>query len=89
MKIETKSGFIRDMRRIRNANTRRRVERKLTELRNASNISEVSEVSRIREERGRYYRIRIGAYRLGFMLQGDVVVLYRLLPRDEIYRRFP
>ena len=80
MKIETKSGFIRDMRRIRNANTRRRVERKLTELRNASNISEVSEVSRVRGERGRYYRIRIGDYRLGFMLQGDVVVLYRRFP---------
>ena len=35
------------------------------------------------------YRIRIGEYRIGLYLEGDVLVFARILPRKEIYRFFP
>jgi mRNA interferase RelE/StbE len=35
------------------------------------------------------YRIRIGEYRIGLYLEGDVFVFARILPRKEIYRFFP
>ncbi|MBL0309452.1 MAG: type II toxin-antitoxin system RelE/ParE family toxin [Bacteroidetes bacterium] len=35
------------------------------------------------------YRIRIGHYRLGLLVEGKVVWLARLLHRKEIYRYFP
>ncbi|GIK72728.1 MAG: hypothetical protein BroJett021_17160 [Chloroflexota bacterium] len=37
----------------------------------------------------RYYRIRVGDYRLGLALEGDTVILVRFLHRKEIYRYFP
>ncbi len=35
------------------------------------------------------YRIRIGHYRLGILLQGNTVWLVRVMHRKEIYRYFP
>jgi mRNA interferase RelE/StbE len=35
------------------------------------------------------YRIRINDYRLGFILEDNVIVLMRLLSRKDVYRHFP
>jgi mRNA interferase RelE/StbE len=35
------------------------------------------------------YRIRLGDYRVGFYLEGDSIILSRILNRKEIYRYFP
>lgn len=39
--------------------------------------------------RGAYYRIRVGDYRLGLEVEGDVVVFVRCLHRRDMYRYFP
>jgi mRNA interferase RelE/StbE len=36
-----------------------------------------------------FYRIRIGAYRLGFRYEGGKIICYRVLHRKEIYKYFP
>ena len=36
-----------------------------------------------------FYRIRIGDYRLGLYTENHHVILSRLLPRKDIYKRFP
>jgi mRNA interferase RelE/StbE len=36
-----------------------------------------------------YYRIRVGAWRIGVRIDGDVVTFVRCLNRREIYRYFP
>jgi mRNA interferase RelE/StbE len=38
---------------------------------------------------GSYYRIRIGDYRLGLLLEDDTVTIVRFLHRRDIYRYFP
>ena len=35
------------------------------------------------------YRIRLGNYRIGFLLENDVIKLSRVMNRKEIYRYFP
>ena len=35
------------------------------------------------------FRIRVGDYRIGFYLEGEVIVLSRAVNRKEIYRYFP
>ena len=89
MRIRYDPIFRRDIRRIRDPVILRRVNRKIEEIEAASSIGEVTNVRRMNTESGRHYRIRIGRYRIGAALEGDMVVLQRLLPRDEIYRRFP
>lgn len=36
-----------------------------------------------------YFRIRMGSYRIGFELRSNIVVIYRILHRKDIYKLFP
>ncbi len=35
------------------------------------------------------YRIRFGSYRIGIYLEGDHIILSRVLDRKDIYQYFP
>ena len=41
------------------------------------------------ETTGKYYRIRLGDYRIGFVFERGTVTFVRCLNRKEIYRYFP
>ena len=87
MKLEYKAAFALDLRRARNLELLRRLDRILDELKAASTIEEVRGVRRM-VGRSNSFRIRVGSYRLGITVEGDVVTLVRFLPRDEVYRHF-
>lgn len=88
MEIRYSRNFIRDIRRVKDASIRRRVDRALDDLEAASTVSEVAAARRIASDR-RHYRIRIGDYRLSFALDGNAVTLMRFMHRRQIYRYFP
>ena len=88
MEIRYGAGFNRDLARIRNPDLSRRIERIIEDLKAASTITEARGVRRMTGAE-RYYRIRIGDYRLGVSAEGDVVTLLRFAHRSEIYRVFP
>ena len=87
MKLEYRAAFARDLRRARNLELLGRLDRILDELKAASTIEEVRGVRRM-VGRSNSFRIRVGSYRLGITVEGDVVTLVRFLPRDEVYRHF-
>ncbi len=89
MRLEFRSSFSRDLRRIRNADVLDRVLSVIEELEAAPAIAEIPSATRLKSDRGRYYRMRIGDYRLGAALVGDALVLVRFLHRRDIYRFFP
>ena len=88
MDVEPSRLFRRDARQLGSAQIRRRLDRVIQELIEATDITEVNVVRRLRAE-GQHYRIRIGDYRLGITMDGETAVLRRFLPRGEIYRYFP
>ena len=89
MRLDFRSSFSRDLRSIRNADVLDRVLSVIEELEALPTIAEIPSATRLKSDRGRYYRIRIGDYRLGAALEGDVLVLVRFLHRRDIYRFFP
>ena len=88
MEVRADVRFDRDLKRIRNASLLSRVERVVEDLEAASTISEVNGMVRL-TARGNFYRIRVGDYRVGLEVEGDLVTLLRFAHRSEIYRRFP
>ena len=88
MKVEASPAFERQLRRLRDGRLRRRISRKIEEIAAAATLSAVTGVRPMAGWEN-HYRIRIGSYRLGIALEGDVVVLVRLGPRQDFYRRFP
>ncbi|MGN6297694.1 MAG: type II toxin-antitoxin system RelE family toxin [Ginsengibacter sp.] len=54
-------------------------------------VSKPSEINNIKKLRGfkSAYRIKIGDYRIGFILEDNLIKLSRIMNRKEIYRYFP
>ena len=88
MEVEFTSSFTRDLRRLRNAALRARVEHIIEEMERAPEIAAVAGAARLKGV-GQHYRIRVGEYRIGLSMEGDTAVVTRFLHRRDIYRHFP
>jgi mRNA interferase RelE/StbE len=88
LNVEFRSSFARDLKRIRDRDLKRRVG-EIIEL--VERVQSLQEVENIKKLRGgnRYYRIRVGDYRIGLLVEGDIVTFVRFLHRKDIYRYFP
>ena len=88
MKTEFKRSFVKDLERVRDKSLKRRVREAIELIERAESFQEMGGVKKLRGN-DRYYRVRIGNYRLGLVVEGDTVVFVRLLHRKDIYRYFP
>jgi mRNA interferase RelE/StbE len=88
LNVEFRSSFARDLKRIRDRDLRRRVG-EIIEL--VERVQSLQEVENIKKLRGGdcYYRIRVGDYRIGLLVEGDIVTFVRFLHRKDVYRYFP
>lgn len=89
MRTDIKRSFRRDLRQIHNAALRGRVDDVIANIEAASAVHQIPSIARVQDPGGLYYRVRIGKYRLGFELVGDVAILDRFLVRGEFYDNFP
>ncbi len=88
MKIDFKKSFSRDLKKINDKNILKKVKEVIDTIENSPNLIELKNVKQLTSG-GKYYRIRIGDYRIGITLENEVLVFVRLLHRREIYRYFP
>ena len=87
MKVIFRRSFVKDLRGV-NRTLGRRVEQVIHEVEQASSLQDIRNLTRL-SGKGLYYRIRIGDYRLGLKVEGDVVAFVRFLHRKDMYRYFP
>ena len=88
MKVLFRESFARDLRRIEDREVTRRIQQAVESVEQAATLQDVPNLKRLRAK-GRYYRIRVGNYRLGLTIDEDEVSFVRVLHRREIYRYFP
>ena len=88
MKVEFKRSFVRDLERINDKGFKQRVKEVIQRVEKAQTLREVENIQKLRGGE-RYYRIRIGDYRLGLAWENDTVIFVRLLHRKNLYRYFP
>jgi len=88
LKVEFRSSFAQDLRKVREAELKRRVRETIELVERAQELQEVRDIKKLRGS-DRYYRIRVGDYRIGLLVEGDTVVFVRFLHRKDIYRYFP
>jgi mRNA interferase RelE/StbE len=60
----------------------------ILEVEAAEAPASISNIKKLKTD-GPYYRIRVGDYRLGLIIEAETVTFVRLLHRKEIYRYFP
>ena len=88
MTLEFRTSFTRDLGRVRDRSFLKRVKQTIEEMESAARVLDIKNLKKLRTE-GRYYRIRLGDYRMGLIIEDNTIVFVRLLHRREIYRYFP
>lgn len=88
MKVEFKSSFARDLRKVRDDNIRERLQRLIAIAEQVHSPDEMPGVKKLQAP-GNYYRIRLGDYRVGVIISDDTITFIRFLHRKDIYRFFP
>ncbi|MFH2047282.1 MAG: type II toxin-antitoxin system RelE/ParE family toxin [Pseudomonadota bacterium] len=89
MNLEFKKSFARDLKkRKQDKELLERIQRIINEVDEAVSIIEIGNLKKLKAE-GNYYRIRLGDYRLGLIIENDMVYFVRFLHRREVYKYFP
>lgn len=88
MKVTFRQSFARDLKKVKNQAVLDRVRRVIERVEGAANPQEVGDLRKM-SGTGSFYRIRLGDYRLGVVVEGDCVEFVRCLSRRDLYRFFP
>jgi mRNA interferase RelE/StbE len=88
LNVEFKASFEKDVRAVKDKPLLRRVAELIEAVGRAQTPDEVGNLKKLKGGGG-YFRVRIGAYRVGLIVQGETVTFVRFLNRGEIYRYFP
>ena len=89
MKIGFKASFQKDLKSLHNdAKLFARIKDTILLIEASSDIDAIANVKKLKSD-GPYYRIRIGDYRIGVLIEDNRVVFIRILHRSRIYRYFP
>ncbi|MCP1381500.1 type II toxin-antitoxin system RelE/ParE family toxin [Runella sp. CRIBMP] len=87
MKYDYENAYLRDAKKLPEA-LRLLLQDVVLSVREAKTLQNIPNLKKLSGYKNAY-RIRIGEYRIGLYLEGDVLVFARILPRKEIYRFFP
>ena len=88
MNIAVNRSFQTDVRRVKDSESLARLQDLMSQARRARDVRELRQIKKIKGE-DNFYRIRVGDFRVGLVVEGDTVTFVRFLHRRDIYRRFP
>ena len=90
MQTDFKNSFLKDIRAIKDKATLNRLEEFIKAVETADSLAQIPNLKKLKGKKNKlHYRSRIGNYRVGLVIEQDVVSFVRFLHRKEIYRYFP
>lgn len=88
MKTAFRESFDADLTAITDPALLRRIRKVIGQVEAAQTFQQIPNLKPLKAS-GKYYRIRMGDYRIGFVFERGTVTFVRCLNRKEIYRYFP
>jgi mRNA interferase RelE/StbE len=88
VKTAFRESFDADLTAITDTALLRRIKKTIEQVEAARMFQQIPNLKHL-EATGKYYRIRVGDYRVGFVFERGTVTFVRCLNRKEIYRYFP
>jgi mRNA interferase RelE/StbE len=83
-----RASFAKDIRSIKSKDILSRIKEVVEQVEKAQSLQEITNIKKLKGGRN-YYRIRVGEYRIGLVVEGNEITFVRCLDRKEIYRHFP
>jgi len=87
MKIETRNSILKDLKKIPKEQ-KEKLEEIYQEFKLLDSIADMQNIKKLKGY-DNFYRIRLGNYRLGFVIEENKVIFLRFLHRKDIYKLFP
>lgn len=87
MKTVIKGSFVRDAKKL-SSEIQLEIRDILLELEQVNSLSQIKNLKKMTGYKNAY-RIRLGNYRIGFLMIADELILSRVLHRKDIYDYFP
>ena len=88
MNVEFRKSFTKDLKSITDKSLLKRVKETIETVEQSKTLNDLPNRKKLKSE-DKYFRLKIGDYRLGFALENDTVIFVRFLHRKEIYKFFP
>jgi len=88
LKVEFNESFLKDLKAVKDKSVLAKVKATIENAEQSESLDSITHLKKMRGSR-EYFRIRIGDFRVGLMLEGDTLVFIRFLNRKDIYRYFP
>ena len=88
MKVDFKKSFLRDLKRVKDIPLRQLVRETIELVERAQRLQEIKHIKKLRASE-HHYRIGIGDYRIGLILEDETLIFVRFLHRKDLYRYFP
>jgi mRNA interferase RelE/StbE len=88
LKVEFKKSFVKDLKRLEHAPVKNQIKEVIEIAEQAQSLRDITNIKKLRGG-DRYYRIRLGDYRIGLILEDDTLIFVRFLHRKDLYRYFP
>lgn len=88
MKTTFRRSFLRDLKKIKDRRTLDKIQYAIEDVERAESLRVLVNIKKM-SGTSQFYRIRVGDYRIGLVVEKEVVEFVRVLHRGEIYRYFP
>ena len=90
MNTDPQKAFFRDLKKITDPALKEEVEQVIETVKKAKSKKEIPKLRKVQGcKKGISYRIRVGDYRIGVTIVGDLVTFEVFKPRKDIYKFFP
>ena len=88
MRTAFRESFVRDLTKLKDRRVRKQVRDVIEAVESSKNLADLPNLKKMSGASG-YYRVRIGDYRIGLVVEGENVEFIRVLHRKDVYRYFP
>ena len=88
MKIEFKKSFLSDIKKLKSKSLKDSVTDCIKQVESSVNLTQIKNLKKLTGY-DKYYRIRMGDYRIGVKIENDTVYFVVFEHRKNIYRGFP
>lgn len=88
MIVKIDKSFEKDTRRVKDRKLLAKVADAIEQEQSSENNRDIKNLKKLKGAHN-CYRIRVGEYRIGVMIEGETVEFIMFLPRKDVYEQFP
>lgn len=88
MKLLFEKKFLKEVSNIKEAKLQATIEEIINESERAQNTSQIKNIKKLKGFKNAY-RIRVGEYRIGILIERNTIIFVRFMHRREVYKYFP